>query len=110
MAEENISQEVTLKDIDETRNYLIREIDRNELMTEKHKKVCTTVNYTEHFLILGSTITACVFIFAFDPLVRIPIGIKSSAMGLKICTITEAIKKYKSIIKKNEKKHEKLVL
>ena len=110
MAEENISQEVTLKDIDETRNYLIREIDRNELMTEKHKKVCTTVNYTEHFLILGSTITACVSIFAFDPLVGIPIRIKSSPMGLKICTIAEAIKKYKSIIKKNEKKHEKLVL
>ena len=110
MAEENISQEVTLKDIDETRNYLIKEINRNELMTEKHKKVCSTVNYTEHFLFLGSTITGCVSIFAFASLVGIPIGIKSSAMGLKICTIAEAIKKCKSIIKKKEKKHEKLVL
>ena len=32
----------------------------------------------------------------------------SSARGLKICAITAAIKKYKSIIKKN--KHDKIVL
>ena len=57
MAEENISQEFRLKNIDETRNYLIVEINRNELMSKKHKQVCTTLNYIEHFLILGSTIT-----------------------------------------------------
>ena len=39
MAKENISQEFTLKDIDETRNYLIEEINRNELINKKHKKV-----------------------------------------------------------------------
>ena len=57
MAEENISQEFRFKNIDETRNYLIVEINRNELMSKKHKQVCTTLNYIEHFLILGSTIT-----------------------------------------------------
>ena len=51
MVEENISQEFRLKNIDETRNYLIEEINRNELMSKKHKKVCTTLNYIEHFLI-----------------------------------------------------------
>ena len=88
MAEENISQEFRLKSIDEAKNYLIEEINRNELMSKKHKKVCTTLNYTEQFLILGSTITGCVSISAFASLVGIPIGITSSAIGLKICTIT----------------------
>ena len=42
----------------------------------------------------------------------IPIGIRSSAVGLKLCAITAGIKKYKSIIKKKkkEKRHDKIVL
>ena len=103
MAEENISQEFRLKNIDETRNYLIEEINRNELMSKKHKKVCTTLNYVERFLILGSTITECISISAFASLFGIPIGITNSAVGLKICPITAAIKKYKSIIKKRKR-------
>ena len=42
MVQENISQEFRLKNINGTRNYLIEEINRNELMSKKHKKVCTT--------------------------------------------------------------------
>ena len=61
MVEENISQEFRMKNIDETRNYLIEEINRNELISKKHKKVCTALNYIEHSLILISTITGCVF-------------------------------------------------
>ena len=52
-----MSQEFSFKKIDETRNYLIEEINQNELMSKKHKKVCITLNYIEHFLILASTIT-----------------------------------------------------
>ena len=37
-------------------------------------------------------------------------GITHPAVGLKICTITAAIKKYKSIINKKRKKHDKKVL
>ena len=104
MAKENISQGFRLKNIDETRNYLFEEINRNELISKKHKKICTTLNYIERFLILGSTVTRCFSISAFSSLVGIPVGITSSAIGLKICAITEGIKKYKSIIKKKEKK------
>ena len=110
MVVENISQEFRLKNIDETRNYLIEEINRNELMSKKHKKVCTTLNYIEHFLILASTITGCISISAFVSLLGIPIGITNSAIGLKICAITVGIKKFKSIIKKKKKKHDKIVL
>ena len=39
----------------------------------------------------------------FASLVDIPIGIASSAIGLKICAITAGIKKYESIIKKKKK-------
>ena len=105
MAEENKSQEFRLKIIDETRNYLIEETNRNELMSKKHKKVCATVNYIDHFLILG-----CVSISVFASLVGIPIGITSSAYGLKIRAIIAAIKRYTSIIKKKKKKYNKIVL
>ena len=110
MAEENVSQEFRLKNIVETRNDLIEKINRNELMSEKDKKICTTLNYVEHFLILASTITGSISISAFASVVGIAIGITSSAIGLKICAITAAIKKYNSIIKKKKKKHDKIVL
>ena len=42
-----------MKNIDETRNYIIEEISRNGLMFTKHKTVCTTLNYIEHILILA---------------------------------------------------------
>ena len=38
MTEENINQEFRLKNIDETRNYLIEKINWNELMNKKHKR------------------------------------------------------------------------
>ena len=110
MAEENISLEFRLKNIDETKNYLIEEINRNELMSKKRKKVYTTLSYIEHFIILASTITGYVSISPFASLVGILIGITSSAIGLKICAITAGNKKYNSIIQKKKKKHDKIVL
>ena len=110
MAEENKCQEFRLKNVDETRNYSTEEINRNELMNKKHKKICTTLNYIEHFLTVASPISVCVSISAFASLVGIPVEITSSAIGLKICAITAGIKKYKSIIKKKKKKHDKIVL
>ena len=40
----------------------------------------------------------------------IPIGIPTSAIELKISAIAAGIKKYKSITKKQKKKHDKIVL
>ena len=51
-------------------------------MSKKHKKVWTTLNYIQHFLILGSTIAGCISISAFASLVGIPIGITNSPIGL----------------------------
>ena len=45
MAEENISQEFRLKNIDETRNYLIEETNRNEFMSKKHKNLYNSKLY-----------------------------------------------------------------
>ena len=74
----------SLKDIDVIRNYFLEEIEQNELMSRKHKKVCTTLSYIKNFLILVSTITGCISIYGFNF--------------------------YKSIIKKKKKKHDKIVL
>ena len=105
-----MSQEFSFKKIDETRNYLIEEINQNELMSKKLKKVCITLNYIEHFLILASTITGWNSISALASLVGVLIGITSSAIGLKICAIAPGTKNYKSLIKKKKKKHDKIVL
>ena len=69
-------------------------------MSTKHEKVCVAPNYIEHFLMLAPTTTVCTSIFAFTSLIGTLIGIRSSAIGLKICAITAGIKKYESIIKK----------
>ena len=63
MEKEKTSQEFRQKKKKKKRNYLIEGINRNKLMSKNNKKVCTTLNYTEHFLILGSTITGCVSIY-----------------------------------------------
>ena len=60
------------------------------------------MNYIDHWLIVISTITGPVSIYAFVSLVGIPIGVISSATGWKIC-VTAGIKKYKLIIKKRRK-------
>ena len=78
-------------------------------MSRKHKKVCTTLNFNEHFLILASMITGCISISAFASLLDIPIEITVSAIELKICAITAGIKKYKSINKRKKTKHNKIV-
>ena len=48
-----MSQEFRLKIIDKIRNCFFQEIKQNELMSERHKKASTTLNYIEHFLILA---------------------------------------------------------
>ena len=60
-----MSQKFRLKNIDGTRSYFLKEIEQNELMRKKHKNVCATLNYIEHFLILAYTITECGSVSAF---------------------------------------------
>ena len=62
----NLTQALRFKDIDETRNYLLEEIEQNELRSRKHKNFCISPNYIEYFLILVSTITGCMSISAFS--------------------------------------------
>ena len=104
------SIEFRLRKTDETKNYLLDEIKHNDLVSGKYKKTCKYLNYVEHLLILLSTVSGCISISAFASLVAILVGITSSAVGINICAITVGIKKYKSIIKKKKKKHDKLVL
>ena len=65
--------------------------------------------HVDHLLVLVSTVTGCVSISAFASLICVPVGIRSSAIGTKMCVITAGIKRYKSIIKKKNKKHDQTV-
>ena len=100
MPEVNIGQKFKLKNVDETRNYVIEEMNWNELMCKKQKKVCANLIYIEHFLILALTITRCISVSPFTSLVDILIEITSSTIEIKICAVTAGVKKYKSTIKK----------
>ena len=44
MRKENTSQKIRLKNVEEIRHYFNKEIDQNELMSNKHKKMCTALN------------------------------------------------------------------
>ena len=83
MAEEEISQEFSIKYVDETKKYFVEQIEQNGLMSKKHKKVCTILNYIEQLLILASVATGRISISTFASLIGISIG------------ITTRIKKYK---------------
>ena len=109
MTDENMRQKFRKKNIDERRNYFSEKINQNNLMSKKHKKVYTVLNDTEHQLTLIYTVNGCVSIsaFAFTGIQR---EITSLAIELKLCVINPGIKKYKPIIKKENKKHDKIVL
>ena len=40
MSKENIIQGFRLNDIDQTKNYFVEEIEKNELMSRKYKMFC----------------------------------------------------------------------
>ena len=68
------------------------------------------MNYFKHFLVFLSALSGCFSISAFASFVSVLVGIASSAVGIKISTVTAGTKKYNSIIKKKKKKHDKIVL
>ena len=66
--------------------------------------------FIEFWIILRTYLfTECVPIFFLASLGGIPIGIMSSAIGLKICVITAEIKKYKLTNIKKKKMHDEIL-
>ena len=80
------------------------------MLSNKNKKVCTTLNYIEHFLILVFAVTIYISSSAFASLINISKEIMSVTIGLNICGIIARIRKYKSITKKKKKKHDEIAL
>ena len=110
MTEKDISPEFTLKNINEINNYFIRKIYQKELLSNKNKKICTTLKCIGHFVTLVFAATICICISAFGFFVDNSKGIMTSTIGLNICAIIGRIKKYKSIIKKKKKRHDEISL
>ena len=79
-------------------------------MGEKHKKVCRALNHFKYLFIFISPVRGCISISPFVSFVGVPVGTGSSEVGIKICAITAVNEKYKSVIKENRKKHDKLVM
>ena len=89
---EEASLEFRLRKIGERRNYLLDEIKHNDLMSKKNKKACKYLNYVEQLLILASAVTGCVSNSAFASLVANPVGIASSAVGIKFVQSLQELK------------------
>ena len=68
------------------------------------------LKHIEQLLRLVCAISGCVSIVAFALLISFPVGITSSAIALKASTISALIKKCKSVIKKERKGHNKIIL
>ena len=62
------------------------------MKAKKEKKVYVSLNYIEDFLILVSTVIACLSISVFASFIAIPTEITSSATRLKICAIYAGVK------------------
>ena len=92
------------KNIDETRNYLLDEIKHNDLMSEKHKKVCRDFNYLEHFFLFISIVTKCLSVSSFASLVSISVGIASPAVGLKYVQSLDELKNIRQLSKKKRRR------
>ena len=61
-----------MRNIDETRNYFIEEIEQKKSMSKNHKIICTALNYIEHFLILAFVVTGYISVSVFGSLLGIP--------------------------------------
>ena len=68
------------------------------------------LNYVEKVLIQDSTITDSVSISVFSSLNSVAVSVTTSEVELNIFAVTAGIKKYKPIIRKKKKKHDKKVL
>ena len=83
-------------------------------MSRKQEKGLRNSKLYYSFIVLASVITGCISVSAIAYLLGIPIGVTSSPIGLKIWAIAAGIKykskRYKSIIKKKKKNHDKIVL
>lgn len=80
------------------------------MVGKKHKKDSKVLIYIEHSIIFVSAITGHVSISAFASVIGIPMGIKSTVVGLKTCAVTAGIRKYNSIIKKKRKRYDKIAM
>ena len=81
---EEANLEFKLRKTDETENYFLEEIKHNDLISEKYENTCKYLNYIKQLLILVSGITRCFSISAFVSLICVPVGITSSAVGIKL--------------------------
>ena len=82
MTVEKISLIFSLRNIDKRKNYYLKEIHQNILISKKHRIVCTTLNNIEHYAILASGASEGISMFAFASLLASCIGSTSSALGL----------------------------
>ena len=61
------------------------------------------LNYVENVLILVLTVTGCISVSAFASLVCVPVGITSSAVGIKILQSLQEWKSMNQLSRKRRK-------
>ena len=67
--------------------------------------MCKALKYFEHILAYVSAALDFVSIFAFASLIGVPVGIGSSAVGIKIFEITAELKSISQLSRKKKHDH-----
>ena len=102
MAKEKINQEFRFKQIYKIKNYFTEERKQNKLISKKYKMICKILNYTEHLLILTSTVTWCFSISVFAFLVGISVGTPNTIQVLiSKALIRSSISQYEFVLVNN---------
>ena len=99
-----MSQEFRLKNIDDTKSYLLEQFICKKTYEQKAQKGLYNSSYFRFYNYW------MYFNSSFASMIGFPMRITSFDIGLKIYGIAARIKKYKSTYKKKKKKHDKIVL
>ena len=103
MKDRKVGLDFRLKN-DERRTCLLKEVERNNFISEKHKNVSRLLNYSQILIVLISVISGFVSSSAFASLLGVVVSIASFAVGLKISVITAEILKSVSQLSKKSRK------
>ena len=96
----DMSQDLRLKNIEQTKNYFIKEINQNRWIGKNHKKVYIDLNFIEQlFNYLSSAVKGCFWTYAFASLVSILIRIISFAVQFRKIATVPRTKYCKSVSK-----------
>ena len=108
----NISndQQFRLNKINESKDYVIAEIRKRDLMNKILSKYIASFEYLDKLLIVSGVATGSISIASFATPVGVPVEIMSASYSLAFSITTGFVKKFLKTIRNKKKKQNKIVM